>query len=101
MFLSILSKPQSNIFAKRNGQNAAVKPLERRPARRRQSFLICNSWGTLLRDMPCAEIKQTICSLILATDNTFHHSLLRDLKEIDCTKPQRIFREEEKEVRVS
>lgn len=48
--------------------------------------------------MPSAEIKQIICSLILATDNTFHHSLLRDFTEIDTHTRQRVFAEDEKEV---
>lgn len=45
------------------------------------------------------EVRQMICSLILATDMTFHESLVRDLKEIDTHNHNKIYPKEEKEVR--
>ena len=45
------------------------------------------------------EVKQLVCSLILATDMTFHHSLIDDLKEIETQRMNKIYPKEEKEVR--
>jgi hypothetical protein len=48
--------------------------------------------------MKTSEVRQMVCSLILATDMSFHHSMLRDLKEVNCKTVNKIFPEEEKEV---
>jgi hypothetical protein len=45
-----------------------------------------------------AEVKQMVCSLILATDMSYHHSMLKDFKEINTNSLTKIYPKEEKEV---
>lgn len=45
------------------------------------------------------EVRQMVCSLILATDMTFHHSLLKDFEDVDTKSPNKIYPQEEKEVK--